>query len=185
MAKRAVSRFRQALAEKSFNGYTSANMNSESKSRGLKGSTHAKWQGPVAMRLAIVFACLLLVALLNPASLSPAFAAGAHHVHAMLHIIDEAPVVAHVSAARHEAAASGLLVKFAPNGLGCPEHDGRGPNEKSGQCCGMACCAMAMAGVDDIGLAIADQSTSHTPLPMQFVPVGLIFGLNRPPDFLS
>ena len=136
------------------------------------------------MRLAFAFACLLLAALLNPASLSPAFASGSHHAHAMTHAIDEAPPVAHVSSTRHEAA-SGPLVKFSPYGLGCPGHDGRGPNEKSGQCCGMSCCAMAMAGVDDVGLAIADQRTSHTLLSMQFVPVGLIFGLNRPPDFLS
>ena len=159
-------------------------MFSESKSCGVGGFTHACRQGLVTTRLAIVFACLLLAALLNPASLSPAFASDAHHAHAMSHAIDEAPPVAHLSSARHEAA-SGLLVKFSPNGLGCPGHDGRGPNEKSGQCCGIACCAMAMAGVEVVGLAAADQSASHTLLPMQFVPVGLIFGLNRPPDFLS
>ena len=159
-------------------------MYSESKSCGFKDVAHAGWQGLVAMRLAFVFACLLLAALLNPASLSPAFASGLHDAHAMTLAFDEAPPVAHVSSTRHEAA-SGPLVKFSPYGLGCPGHDGRGPNEKSGQCCGMSCCAMAMAGVDDVGLAIADQGTSHTLLPMQFVPVGLIFGLNRPPDFLS
>ena len=159
-------------------------MFSESKSCGVGDFTHACRQWLVTTRLAIAFACLLLAALLNPASLSPAFASGSHHAHAMTHAIDEAPPVANVNWTRHEAA-SGLVAKFAPNGLECPRHDGRGPNEKSGQCCGIACCAMAMAGVDDVRLAIADQSISHTLLPMQLVPVGLIFGLNRPPDFLS
>ena len=93
----AASRFRQALAEKSFNGYTSVQMCLESKSYGFNSFTHVGWRGRVAMRVAIAFACLLFAALLNPASLSPAFASGLHDAHAMTLAFDEAPPVAHVS----------------------------------------------------------------------------------------
>ena len=134
-------------------------------------------------RVASVLAAILFACFLNFSFTGTALASGISHAHAAAHGSDKAAAVVHAPEARQEAVASALSVKFMPNGIDCPGHDRRGSNEKSSQCCGVACCATALAGVTEIGLAPIGQSTSHTLPLVQFVRTGLVFDLNRPPDF--
>ena len=143
-----------------------------------------RWAPVVATLLFTVFLNLILSERSIVAYETHAYAMTTHE-HAMTQRTERVPSITRNALMRHSMAAFSGSPTIAPGNTGCPEHGGEKPVQKSGQCCGMACCAMTLANVGEFELVLVDQRASHTLLSMQFVPVGLIFGLNRPPDFLS